>query len=73
MPTQIVMNFSGDSRYQFSSDDARAVAKAERRFNELVGAGFLVAERTPTGEARLTKSFDPKSNETLFFPRLVGG
>lgn len=73
MPTQIVMDLNGDSRYQFSSDDARAVAKAEKRFNELVGAGFLVAERTSAGEARLTKSFDPKSNETLFFPRLVGG
>lgn len=73
MPTQIVMDLNGDSRYQFSSDDAKAVAKAEKRFNELVGAGFLVAERTSAGEARLTKSFDPKSNETLFFPRLVGG
>jgi hypothetical protein len=73
MPTQIVMDLNGDSRHQFDSDDAAAVARAERRFKELTGAGFVAAARTSTGESRLVKSFDPTANETLFFPRLVGG
>jgi len=73
MATQIVMDLNGDSRYQFDPADAEAVAKAEKRFNELTGAGFIVAERTLTGESRQVKSFNSAAKETLFFPRLVGG
>jgi len=73
MATQIVMDLSGDSRHQFDPEDATAVAKAENRFKELTGAGFVAAARTSTGESRLVKSFDPTASETLFFPRLVGG
>ena len=32
MNVQIVMDTSGDTRHQFSPDDAAAVAEAERRF-----------------------------------------
>jgi hypothetical protein len=73
MATQIVMDLNGDSRHQFDPKDSEAVAKAERRFMELTGSGFIAAERTSTGDSRLVKSFDPTANETLFFPRLVGG
>lgn len=73
MATQIVMDLNGDSRHQFDPSDAEAVAKAESRFKELTGSGFIAAERTSTGELRLAKSFEPTANETLFFPRLVGG
>jgi hypothetical protein len=73
MATQIIMDLNGDSRHQFDPQDAEALAKAERRFRQLTGSGFLAAERTSTGEARLVRSFDPAANETLFFPRLVGG
>lgn len=73
MATQIVMDLNGDSRHQFDPSDAEALVKAERRFKELTGSGFIAAERTSTGESRLVKSFEPTANETLFFPRLVGG
>ena len=73
MATQIVMDLNGDSRHQFDPQDAEALAKAERRFRELTGAGFIAAARTPTGDSRLMRSFDPAVKETLFFPRLVGG
>jgi hypothetical protein len=36
-------------------------------------AGFIAAERTEQGQSRRVKSFDPSAEETLFFPRLVGG
>ena len=73
MATQIVMDLNGDSRHQFDPQDAEALAKAERRFKELTGAGFIAAARTSTGESRLVRSFDSNVKETLFFPRLVGG
>jgi hypothetical protein len=73
MATHIIMDLNGDSRHQFDPQDAEALTKAEKRFRQLTGSGFLAAERTSTGEARLVKSFDPTAQETLFFPRLVGG
>ena len=73
MATQIVMDHSGDSRHHFSLEDAEAVADAERRFKELTGRVFVAAVRTGTGESRRVTTFEPTAEETLFFPRLVGG
>ena len=73
MATQIVMDHTGDSRHQFDPRDAEAVAKAEKRFRQLTGAGFTAAVRTASGESRRVKGFDLTADETLFFPRLVGG
>ena len=73
MAVQIVMNYSGDSRHCFSLDDAQALARAEKRFKELTGADFTAAVRNASGEIAKASSFDPTAEETLFFPRLVGG
>ena len=56
-----------------SMPDSQALAKAEKRFNKLTGAGFTAAVRTAAGEVSRIRSFDPSAEETLFFPRLVGG
>jgi len=73
MAYQIVMDHSGDSRHEFSINDAESVARAERRFKELIGKGFTAAVRLGPGEVRRVAAFDPTAQETLFFPRLVGG
>lgn len=73
MATQIVMDHSGDTRHDFSPLDAEALADAERRFKELTGRGFTAAVRTGPGEVALVQGFDPTANETVFFPRIVGG
>ena len=73
MNVQIVMDTSGDTRHQFSPDDAAAVAEAERRFGELIGNGYMAAKRTGNGSSELIRHFDPAAQETLFIPRLVGG
>ena len=73
MATQIVMDHTGDARHCFNPDDERALAKAEERFKELTGLGFTAAIRTSSGEVSKIRSFDPTAEETLFFPRLVGG
>ncbi len=71
--TQIVMDATGDTRHSFDPKDAAAVAKAEKRFKELTGAGFTAAVRTGDGKSQLVRSFDPSHEEVLFFPRLGGG
>jgi len=68
---QIVMDPTGDSRHHFNPHDAQEVAKAERRFYELTHVGFTAAART--GPGQVSRSFDPSTEETVFFPRLVGG
>ncbi len=73
MATQIVMDHTGDSRHFFEQDDPEQLAEAERRFEKLTGKGFTAATRTGTGDLNAIRSFDPTANETLFYPRLVGG
>jgi hypothetical protein len=73
MATQIVMDRTGDTRHTFDMHDRAEVEKAERRFRELTGAGFTAAVRSGPGEQRVIRSFDPTAEETLFYPRLVGG
>ena len=73
MATQIVMDHTGDTQHSFDANDAKALFKAEQRFKELTGSGFTAAVRTGSGEAAVTRTFDPTAEETLFIPRLVGG
>lgn len=51
MATQIVMDHTGHSRHEFDVDDIEALARAERRFRELTGEGFIAAVRTAEGES----------------------
>src|SRR5215475_6789973 len=73
MAIQIVMDRTGDSRHPFDPNDAQELAKAERRFYELTKVGFTAAIRTGPGQVSQIRSFDPNAEETVFFPRLVGG
>ena len=73
MAIQIVMDRTGDKRHRFDADDRDAVEEAKKRFMELTSAGFTAAVRTGPGEQRIVRSFDPTAEETLFYPRLVGG
>jgi hypothetical protein len=73
MTIQIVMDRTGDSRHPFNPRDARELAKAEQRFRELTNAGFTAAVRTGPGQVSQIRSFAPNAEETVFFPRLVGG
>lgn len=73
MASQIVMDHIGDSRYFFEPTDPEGLAKAERRFRKLIGQGFAAATRTATGDLKVLRTFAPTAEETLFYPRLVGG
>jgi hypothetical protein len=73
MATQIIMDHNGDTRHSFDAKDVKALLEAERRFKALTGAGFTAATRTTPGDPVVTRKFDPTVEETLFFPRLVGG
>jgi hypothetical protein len=73
MATQIVMDHTGDTRHNFDAKDAKALLKAEERFKELTLVGFTAAVRTDTGQVALARTFDPTAEETVFFPRLIGG
>ena len=73
MATQIVMDHYGDTRHVFDENDSTASALAEKRFMELVGKGYTAAVRNRSGMHEITRSFDPKAQETPFYPRLVGG
>jgi hypothetical protein len=73
MATQIVMDRYGDTRHNFDSNDVKSLQRAEARFKKLTGHGFTAAVRSPSGDVEIARTFDPAAEETLFFPRLVGG
>ena len=73
MASQIVMDRTGDTRHLFDNQNRAELEKAEQRFIELTGAGFTAAVRSGPGEQRIIRSFDPTAEETLFYPRPVGG
>jgi hypothetical protein len=73
MATQIVMDQTGDTRHHFDPLNNAELLEAERRFNDLTGRGFTAAKRTSPGQASKLRSFDPTAEETIFFPRMVGG
>jgi hypothetical protein len=73
MPSQIVMDATGDTRHEFDLKDEAAVAEAGKRFQKLSDAGFIAAKRTEIGRSELIRRFDASAEETLFMPRLVGG
>src|SRR6201987_2609549 len=73
MPTQIVMDYKGDTRHYFDLNDPESLAKAEKRFEELTGQGFTAAVRRGPGEVIKVSFFAPDAEETVFFPRLIGG
>jgi hypothetical protein len=70
MATQIVMDRTGDTAIHSTSMIARK-SKGRAAFRELTGAGFTAA----VGRARraTVSAFDPTAEETLFYPRSVGG
>jgi hypothetical protein len=67
------MDHSGDSRHFFDSAEPEATLRAETLFNDLTAKGYTAAVRTGVGEVTRLGKFDPTAEETLFFPRLVGG
>ena len=73
MATQIVMDRTGDTRHYFDKTDFEARSKAEERFERLTGLGFTAAVRSASGDVAVTRTYDANAEETLFFPRLVGG
>ena len=73
MAIQIVMDRTGYSRHSFDPNNAQELAKAEQRFCELTKVGFTAAVRTGAGQVSQIRSFDPNAEESVFFPRLVGG
>jgi hypothetical protein len=74
MRLQIVMDHTGDARYEFDLADPEAVAIAEERFRNLTGQGFRAAALSEHGgPGRLIGRFDPQVERTLFIPQLKGG
>jgi hypothetical protein len=69
---EIVKDHAGYAKHQFDADDIKALAATGRRLKKLTFAGSA-AVRSSSGETKVTRTFDPTAEQTLFHPRLVGG
>jgi hypothetical protein len=74
MPTfKFMTPREGHEEFKFDKSNTVELAKAERRFNELVGKGFIAAELIPGGNQRKLREFDPNVEDTVFHAHLQGG
>lgn len=73
MAVQLVMDHSGDTRHWYDANDEKSLREAKERFRQLSEQGYTAAVRGAGGSSRIVRSFEPTAEETLFFPRLVGG
>ena len=77
MPRHVIMDPSGHSTFEFDGNIKTDLAEAERRFNKLVGKGYIPAEIRGEGTHHVpdkaNRVFDPGAEETLFIPALRGG
>lgn len=71
MAIQIVMDRTGDSRHL----STRTTNESSRRRSSGSASSPMPASprRSGPGQASQIRSFDPNAEETVFFPRLVGG
>jgi hypothetical protein len=73
MATQVVMDRTGDGRFQHDPNDADGLAEAEKRFRMSIAARFTATVQTSAGRSIRTRSFYQTAEETLFFPCVIGG
>jgi len=73
MAKLLVMDHTGDTSHHFDPENSEQLAWAEARFKELTSEGYTAATRKAPGHATVVRSLDPSAEETLFYPRLVGG
>jgi hypothetical protein len=67
------MDHHGDTQHNFDANDAGELCEAKERFEDLMRLRYTAAVRSASGGAEVTRRFDPNAEETLFYPRLVGG
>ena len=72
MATLLIMDHTGDTRHYFDPENSEQLAWAKSRFRELTSEGYTAAIRKASGTAMI-RALDPGAEETLFYPRLVGG
>jgi hypothetical protein len=73
MATILILDRTGDTRQHFDPSASEQLAWANARFQELTADGYTAAKRRSTGEPEIIRTLDPTAEETLFYPRLVGG
>ena len=73
MKSHIIMDSRGDTKHEFDATCPIALAEAEARYYKLAGKGFRAVALGKDGDNVLMRGFDPKVEQTLFIPQLVGG
>ena len=73
MATQIVMDRTGRYPAQFRCEERGRAVEGRGALQGVDRRRLTAAVRTASGEAVVKRTFDPSAEETLFFPRFVGG
>lgn len=74
MAKHLIMDHTGHSTVEFDPSKTVDLREAMERFERLTKSGHAAAVKNP-GDAgyKLTRTFDPTAEETLFVPQMQGG
>lgn len=74
MNTLCILDETGDTRMQWDQANPAEVAKAEARFKELRGKGYLAYKVNKKGDAgEVIDTFDASAERIILHSQLVGG
>jgi hypothetical protein len=68
-----VMNRTGHTTVEWSTDLLDTVEEANRRFNELLAQGYTAFVMEDGATGRQTTAFDETMETVILVPRMVGG
>jgi len=69
-----VLDESGDSRFMWDKDDPAQIAKAQAKFNEMKGKGYVAYRvNKKGGMGEVIAAFDPNDERVIMHRALVGG
>ena len=69
-----ILDSTGHSTIEFDGANKAQLVEAMGRFTALIAGGHTAAVRkADEADYKVTKTFDPTADETLFIPQLIGG
>jgi hypothetical protein len=68
-----IMNRTGHTKVEWSTDLQETVDAANRRFNDLLAQGYTAFTMTDVTTGEKIADFDQEASSILMVPRMVGG
>jgi hypothetical protein len=73
MSQLIILDNTGDTRHDFTPDDADSVARCMEAFESMTKKGHWAVDNSVIGAGKVIKAFDRTATRITMHPQLIGG